>query len=116
MTEQQVRAIFLLASIEVSGVYKTENNYWPSAPSYDDVRRKNPWWLVKTPAGLVHIGWRKRVISIDWSDTSIRQEVTSDDVTKSETLVHAWSYAKAVEYLADLGRQMPVIDREASPC
>lgn len=107
MTEQQVRAIFLLAGIEVTGAYKTENGYWPSHPNYDEMRRKEPWWLVKTAAGLVHIGWRKRVISIDWSDTTIRQEITKDDVTKSETLVHAWTYAKAVEYMSHLARLMP---------
>jgi hypothetical protein len=60
----------------------------------------DPWWLVRTPAGLVQIGWRKRVINIDWSDTDVRTVVTSDDVTKTETYVHAWSEAKALEYLS----------------
>lgn len=98
MTEEQVKAIFILAGIDVLALFKTENNYWPS--SYVEAREKSPWWLVKTSAGLVHIGWRKRVISIDWADTTIRQAVTDDEVTKDETMVHAHSYAKAVEYMA----------------
>ena len=91
MTEEQVRAIFLLAGIEVQSVFKTENGCSPGSD--------RPWWLVKTRAGLIHIGWRKRVISIDWSDTPIRQVLTSDDVTKSANMIHAYGYASAVGYL-----------------
>ncbi len=97
MTEEQVRALFTLAEIPVQGVYKIENRYWPE--SYVELRRDNPWWLVKTPAGLVQIGWRKRVISINWSDTAFRQVITEDDVTKDELMVHAWGWAKALEYM-----------------
>jgi hypothetical protein len=58
-----------------------------------------PWWLVRVPNGLIEIGWRKRVISIDWTETDVRSLVTSDDVTKSETKVHAWSMENALTYL-----------------
>ena len=102
MTEEQARALFLLAGIDVSAVFKIENDYWPSA--YVEARQKSPWWLLKTEYGLIRIGWRKRVISIDWTDTSVRKPVTEDDVTKGGTYVHAWTHAKAVEYLAALRR------------
>lgn len=108
MSEAQMRAIFLLAGIEISSVYELPNDYWPDVPEYADLRRESPWWLVRTSAGLVKIGWRKRVISVDWSDTAIRQEVTPDDVTKNETLVHAYSYAKAVEYMTTFRRAMRI--------
>lgn len=91
MTEEQVRAIFLLAGIEIKSLYKTENGYITDSA--------HPWWLVKTSAGLIHIGWRKRVISIDWADTPVRQVLSSDDVTKSESMIHAHGYASAVGYL-----------------
>lgn len=105
MTNEQVKALFLLAGIPVEQTYEIKNQYWPDHPSYDSVR--SPWWLVKTPAGLIEIGWRKRVISINWEGAkAVRAVVTEDDVTKSEQLVHAYSYAKAVEYLTELGRQM----------
>lgn len=99
MNEAQVRALFLLAGFDVSGVYETKNRYWGS----DDV--KGPWFLMKTQFGLVRIGWRKRVIEIEWPDLKVRKIITEDDFTKNETLVHAYSYHKALEYLTELRRE-----------
>lgn len=62
-----------------------------------------PWFLVTTSIGPIRIGWRKRVINIDWSETT--QKKTADelfpdeDVTKDEHAIHAWGYDKAKEYL-----------------
>jgi hypothetical protein len=106
MNEAQMRAIFLLAGIEISSVFKLPNDYWPDVPDYAELRRESPWWLVRTLSGLVKIGWRKRVIGIDWSDTVVRLEVTPDDVTKDGSMVHAYSYAKAVEYMTTFRRAM----------
>lgn len=110
MKHEKVLALFLLAGFDVKGTYEIANGYWPEA--YTELRRENPWWLIKTKHGLIKIGWRKRVISIDWSDTHYRAEltgegvwpdtITSDEVTRSETIVHAWSYYKALEYLTIL--------------
>lgn len=100
MSEEEVKALFLLSGIEILKVWKVDNRYWPEV--YVKERLGSPWWLVKTKFGCVEIGWRKRVIHIDWSDTEIRKEITEDDVTKSEILVHAWGYAKAIEYLTNL--------------
>lgn len=97
--EEKLLALFIAAGITVRTVWELPNGYWPDAPSYADVRRRSPWLLVKTEWGLVQIGWRKRVIQIDWSDTPVRGEVTTHDVTKSDVLVHAWSEERAVEYL-----------------
>lgn len=108
--EQLCRSIFTLAGIEVLRVWRLPNQYW-RRPEADE---KSPWFLVKTDAGLIQIGWRKRVISIDWSDTSIRQIVTSDEVTKNESLVHAWSTTKAVEYLSSLGRLLMNVEEVQS--
>ncbi len=41
------------------------------------------------------------------SDTSIRKVITTDEVTKSETGVHAWETTKALEYLKALAVEMP---------
>lgn len=103
-TEQHVRGLFLLTGIEVLNLWQIENQYWPDA--YVEERKRSPWFLVKTRDGIVRIGWRKSVLSIDWSDTPIHLVVTEDNVTKEEQLVHAYSYAKAVEYLQALARLM----------
>lgn len=108
MNEAQMRAIFLLSGIEIISVFELANGYWPDVPNYAELRRESPWWLVRTAAGLVQIGWRKRVISVDWSDTCVRQVVTPDDVTKEDTMVHAYSYGKAVEYLTTFRRSMEI--------
>jgi hypothetical protein len=63
----------------------------------------NPWFLLLTPIGCVKIGRRKRVYSISWETTLLREIITEDDVTKELTLVHAWTYEKLVEYLTKIG-------------
>lgn len=94
--EAQVRAMFLLANIDVLAVEAINNEYSPSL--IDTV----PWFKVLTPIGTIKLGNRKRVINIDWTDTDVRHDVTDDHVTKSETHVHAWSVGKAVNYLIAL--------------
>ena len=53
------------------------------------------------PYGDIKIGWRKRVISIDWSSTkrNLLHLFKDEDVTKEPYLVHAWGTDKAVDYL-----------------
>lgn len=103
-TEQHVRALCLLAGLQVRTVFQIENQYWPSA--YVEARQQSPWFLATTSAGVVRLGWRKRVLSIDWRDTAVRLIVTEDQTTKDESLVHAWTYPKAVEYLQRLATEI----------
>lgn len=63
-----------------------------------------PWFIVSTSIGRFKIGWRKRVINIDWTDTLCKksgEEVLGDDeqVTRLERGTHAYGYAKAKEYI-----------------
>lgn len=107
---QRFYSLFLLADIEVLAHWELANNYWPTA--YVQLVLENPWWLVKTKAGLIKIGWRKRVMSIDWSDTPIRQIITEDETTKELTMVHAWSEEDALRYLKALS---PLLDSKREP-
>lgn len=70
---------------------------------------------VKTPAGLIVIGWRKRVINIDWHDTPIRKIITEDPNTKSETMVHAWNNQEALKYLTALAEEINKYIGRATP-
>lgn len=62
-----------------------------------------PWFIVTTRVGRIKIGWRRRVIQIEWTDT--RGTLTSgalfaaEDVTKEERLIHAWTVEKAQAYI-----------------
>lgn len=65
-----------------------------------------PWFIVTTPKGRIKIGWRKRVIEIDWSDSPIKEDsedlFDDEDVTKGHKSIHAWSVDKAKEYIAKI--------------
>ena len=106
LSEKELSALFTLAGIEILRKWPIQNQYWGT--SDEDMPNPHCGWLVKTPAGLIEIGWRKRVMSIDWSDTNVRAEVTKDEVTKDEHLVHAYTEEKALEYLKELRRQMTI--------
>jgi hypothetical protein len=78
--------------------------YIEQIPDEYSRRKWMPWLMVTTPRGHFKVGWRKRVIELDWSKTNIHTCGTSslfekEDVTKDERYIHAWSYAKLVEYL-----------------
>jgi len=72
------------------------NEYWNAAHG-------TPWLMVTTPKGRIKIGWRKRVIVVDWEQSVISANTESlfpdEDVTKSGKMIHAWGYGKATEYL-----------------
>ena len=71
-----------------------------------------PWFVVTTTVGRFRIGWRKRVISIDWSDTVVTKTAEelfpAENVTKDGRLIHAWSLEDARRYIAAvMGRTAP---------
>lgn len=65
-----------------------------------------PWFKVTGRVGTIIIGWRKRVIQINWAQSLVQtpaeQLFPDEDVTKIGCLIHAWSYKKAKEYLAKI--------------
>jgi hypothetical protein len=110
MKKEEVAGLFVLAGIKVKKMWEIRNKYWPNHPDYAKIVTDNPWWLVQTEAGMVEIGNRKRVISIDWCDIEkIRKVITADDVTKNELMVHAWNNEKALEYLTALGKEISAL-------
>ena len=62
-----------------------------------------PWFIVTTTAGRFVIGWRKRVISIDWSETigteTAEAIFANEEVTKGDKSIHAWSVEDAKRYV-----------------
>lgn len=62
-----------------------------------------PWFEVTTTKGTITIGWRKRVIEIDWSKSDVEKKSNelflNEDVTKGDYYIHAWGYEKAQEYI-----------------
>lgn len=81
-------------------VEEIPNGYSPDCYSTQHL----PWFVVTTKVGRFTIGWRRRVIEIDWSETrgtkTSAELFASEDVTKEKRLIHADSYEKAKQYIA----------------
>lgn len=62
-----------------------------------------PWYVITTARGRIKIGWRKRVIQIDWSDSSVKATANAlfpnADVTKGDHYIHAWGIGPAADYV-----------------
>lgn len=83
------------------------NEYWGVNSPYSI---NHPWFLVTTNIGHIKIGWRKRVINIDWSNTLLKDETAdklfpNENVTKGDNYIHAWGYEKAKEYINILHKE-----------
>lgn len=62
-----------------------------------------PWFNITTKIGHIQIGWRKRVINIDWSRTAVAKTgdelFPNENVTRGDRYIHAYGYEKAREYI-----------------
>ena len=112
ISEQEVKSIFNIVGLKVLKIWRLPNQYYTfsESESDDDIRKnsvyreRRPWWLVKTQFGLIEVGPRKRVFSIDWSDTGIKVTMTKaieKGITNGETFVHAYSLVEAAEFLTE---------------
>ena len=67
------------------------------------------WFNVNTIYGTgILIGWRKRVINIDWSQWGydFSYLFPDEDVTKWKNGIHAWGEDKAIEYLSKIVQEI----------
>lgn len=93
---EEIGDIVRRAEIPFTAMHMIPNEY------YQDPEFFGPWFMVETPFGRIKLGWRKRVINIDWSHTKLQvgpEVFASESVTKWSTGIHAWGADKAVEYL-----------------
>jgi hypothetical protein len=108
-TERKLKDCFALAGFEAVSMEPIKNGYWGK----NDVM--GAWYNVRTPYGNIRIGWRKRVIEIAFDelkmapwhkkhspDLNWMSLFEKEDVTKSNTHIHAWGYPKAADYLQRL--------------
>ena len=99
--EQRFREVFTQAGFKINYMDAISNQYCPCDGCA-------PWFVVETEFGPITIGWRKRVISIDWSESiqtdaharEITAQFEGENVTKGSTSIHAWGWDKAKEYLS----------------
>lgn len=103
LTKGKFHEAFEVAGLGPIFMEEAPNEYWlPESPE----ALRNPWYIVTTRLGHFKVGWRKRVIVLDWSRTIIqkiaREVFLHEDVTKEGHMIHAWGYEKLAEYLKKL--------------
>lgn len=68
--------------------------------------RHLPWYRITTIFGVIELGWRKRVASLDWSESGFKARADTlfpfEKVTKGEHSIHADTMEKVKEYLHTL--------------
>lgn len=96
----EIEKIYKAAGVEAIYMEPLPNGY-----CHKPCCLNKPWFRVTSKIGHVVIGWRKRVISIDWKDSTVKEsgeQISADNVTRWETGIHAWSVETAVEYIKRL--------------
>lgn len=97
----EVERIYRDAGVTTIFVEELPNGYCS-----DTCCLNRPWFRVTSSIGHVVIGWRKRVMSIDWSTTTVKKSgeelFPEEKVTKLDHGIHAWGADVAVEYLKKL--------------
>ena len=102
-TKEKKNLISLFGN-EIVFVEEIPNEYCPTDTT---------WLLVTTRIGRIKIGWRKRVMLIDWSGSLNKTEANAlfpeEDVTKYDRCIHAWDDEKAIAYLEKIINYEPKI-------
>lgn len=111
MNLAEYKKMFIDAGIPIINEHELMNQYWPRVEEYAMLILSNPWWLFETPYGNIKIGPRKRVYVLDWSATPLRQILTDLDVTKSETMLHAYTHSELVDAIAILSKKLEFYDQ-----
>lgn len=91
-----LQAFLLLSYTTPLSLKKIPNQYCGDHDdSTCDTCKARPWWLIETNVGMIKVGWRKRVIVLNWKATGIPlgyNDVTEADVTKDQYEVHCYGY------------------------
>ena len=97
----ELTELFELAGFDTIHVETIDSEYCREACCY-----KYPWIIVTTKKGRIKLGWRKRVINLDWSESDITAMGESlfkgESTTIGEKYIHCWGKDKALEYLKKL--------------
>ena len=90
ISRSEVTSIFNLAGFKVISVKLLPDGYGYDIddPRYFAEPPRCGWWFVKTEWGWFEVGWRKRVLSIEWSDTKLPFDFTDHSTTRGSNFVH----------------------------
>ncbi len=101
---EELSELFKKAGFDLIHVEIIDNEYCGKACCY-----KYPWIIVTTNKGRIKLGWRKRVMNLDWSDSDLEIDgmkiFKDENATKGTNYIHCWGKDKAIEYLKKLNSQ-----------
>jgi hypothetical protein len=101
-TRKEFELAFYSAGFDIIYMMEIPNEYHGE----DSIENMyDPWYLVTTRIGHIKVGWRKRVIVLDWERTILNNTedlFPDENVTQVPKAIHAWGYVKLDEYLKKL--------------
>ena|SRR5215216_2764781 len=116
MTRQEIEAAFLLAGVTLYAAVPKQNPY-PGMHKW-----RGPIWDCHTPLGLLVVGYRKRVISIDWAQIGefnamiepqpqggYTRWLHADDVDQGKTYIHSYSLPNVARYLQIFAEEVKTV-------
>lgn len=89
--KEKVNTIFFIAGIEVLGIVRTENTY--GSESY-----RGDWLIVDTNLGHFKLGWRKRVIEVNYNMIDDKYTAITEH-TVAPGMEHVYSYEDLIQAL-----------------
>jgi len=95
--ERKFREIFEKAGFQVVKMTSMPNQYC-------SCEKCAPWFDVETVFGTIRIGWRKRVINIDWSGLNLTE--AAHEVTNGQDGIHVGGWDKAEDYLSCIHKHL----------
>ena len=96
---EKIMALVLLAGMKHTEAHKLPNGYCRTNPE--------PWMLFVVEGGTFTIGWRKRVISVEWT-VKDADPITEEDlkwITHGPRHFHAYDYQQALLFLTRVVKQ-----------
>ena len=110
--KMEFQTAFIEADLGPIFMEEIPNGYWGVDSPYSV---GDPWYTVTTRLGHFKVGWRKRVIHLDWEKTLLKDAkgrpihadklFPDENVTRFETGIHCWGLASLVSYLKTIAIQ-----------
>ena len=107
LIEKDARSYLELAGFKVDFIWETLNPYWRYR--YLDAERREcamgSAYLLRTEHGIIRIGWRKRVMEVDWESTKLRKIVDKErenETTSMQDCFHAYNVVELIQRLQEL--------------
>ena len=96
LTYQKIVKALTKANIDIIGSIRVKNEYGSEEWT-------GPWYIFDTNYGLIKIGYRKKVINLDFQliTKDYLPDGKRDNVTHGPGYIHAWGVLKLTEYLKD---------------